>query len=305
MKFRGKYGGACPGSRRKSILTGRDRRPVSVVLTREGRRLIKATARRLGISGSNVVEALLRAHASTVQVPPSPLRGRSVPRRTPSSSITFLQNQSSAEVQARLASFADAYKNDWERWLETCAKHDLNDRPAILEFKRILGKWQAVRPRRLARLDEAVHGTKTLPQVVRTASRLSKRLGTTSLRTLHRAGRRERRALLDLWELFASSLADNGEAGCVGITKAIMLITGGNIGRAFDSRVRRELGIAAPTTAESWIATLYEIGQDLAAFESASGKKLDGLVRGSWRAVGVGRAYDMAAGPRSSTNSSG
>jgi hypothetical protein len=179
--------------------------------------------------------------------------------------------------------------------------HELNDRPAILEFKRILGKWQAVRPRRLARMDEPIAGTKTLPQVVDTATRLKARLGTVSLRTLPTAGREERRALLDLWKLFASSLADNGEAGCVGITKAIMLVTGGSIGPALDSRVRQELGIGSPTTGDAWLGVLDDVSRDLTAFELASGETLESFVQGTGRPVGVGRAYDMAAGPRAGT----
>ena len=46
----------------------------------------------------------------------------------------------------------------------------------------------------------------------------------------------------------------NGTASCVGITKAVMLLTDGRIGPALDSQVRLNLGVAKPINAEEWIS---------------------------------------------------
>ncbi len=56
-----------------------------------------------------------------------------------------------------------------------------------------------------------------------------------------------------LWRTFAD-LPSSGVASCVGITKAVMLVSDGRIGPAFDSQVRERLGLPRPTTSREWIA---------------------------------------------------
>lgn len=258
---------------------------MSVVLTPEGRRLLKETSKRLALSSSNVVEALLRQHGPHLTVHSA-------------SSICFLQGQTPARVRARLAGFASEYREDWNRWLDTRATNPINGDAAIKEFKRILGNWQAVRPLRLARLGQPISGTRTLQSVLDEAALIVGTLREFTVRDMHSLPPDARGALVHLWRLFASSLCDNGEATCVGITKAVMLVTDGRIGPAFDSRVRHALGIAAPKDSGEWIVALEQVAADLRAFESRHHVRLDDLDVQSPIPVAVGRAYDMAAGPR-------
>jgi hypothetical protein len=92
-------------------------------------------------------------------------------------------------------------------------------------------------------------------------------------------------------------LPTSGVASCVGITKAVLLLTDGRIGPAFDSQVRRRLGVARPTTYREWLQALEEIGEDIAVFESAHGP-LTKAVPAHFAQIPYGRLYDMALGPR-------
>jgi hypothetical protein len=83
----------------------------------------------------------------------------------------------------------------------------------------------------------------------------------------------------------------------VGITKAVLLLTEGRIGPAFDSGVRRNAGVKAPKTYREWLWALDEMSDDLSAFEAVSGP-LPLVVSRRFADLGVGRLYDMALGPR-------
>jgi hypothetical protein len=66
---------------------------------------------------------------------------------------------------------------------------------------------------------------------------------------------------------------------------------------AFDSQVRRKLGVGRPATCHEWLQTLEDIGEDIALFESAHGPLLNAVpVR--FTHLAYGRLYDMALGPR-------
>ena len=114
--------------------------------------------------------------------------------------------------------------------------------------------------------------------------------------TLARRSSRQDEALTALWNVFAR-LPTVGFASCVGITKAILLLTDGRIGPAFDSRVRSQLGVARPATCLDWIQILEGIGDDVATFESIHGP-LTEAVSSRFKHLAPGRLYDMALGPR-------
>jgi hypothetical protein len=103
-------------------------------------------------------------------------------------------------------------------------------------------------------------------------------------------------ALNSLWKNFLQ-LRTTGEATCVGVTKAILLLTDGRIGPAFDSQVRRKLGVARPSNCAEWVKNLEEIGEDLAAFERVNGP-ISRAVPAEFAGLAYGRLYDMALGPR-------
>jgi GrpB-like predicted nucleotidyltransferase (UPF0157 family)/mannose-6-phosphate isomerase-like protein (cupin superfamily) len=106
-------------------------------------------------------------------------------------------------------------------------------------------------------------------------------------------------ALHSLWAVF-SKLPQRGSASCVGITKAILLVTYGRIGPAFDSIVRKKLGLKRHVkSSQEWIDVLRTVSEDIRAFEKRHGK-LTGIVPESIAKYHVGRLYDMVLGPGTS-----
>lgn len=108
----------------------------------------------------------------------------------------------------------------------------------------------------------------------------------------------ERTALAGLWNIF-SSLQQVGTASCVAITKAVLLLSDGRIGPAFDSQVRKKLRIGHLLTPADWITALTEVSDDIQAFEGTHGLSLACAVPPQFSNLAYGRLYDMALGPRS------
>ena len=77
-----------------------------------------------------------------------------------------------------------------------------------------------------------------------------------------------------------------------------MLLTDGRIGPALDSEVRKNAGIKKPQSAETWIEILYDVAEDIAAFEQSYGVRLPWLAPEGFRHLEYGRLYDMALGPQ-------
>ena len=131
-------------------------------------------------------------------------------------------------------------------------------------FGRILRRWQATRPlamRRIAR--EARHEPPVLDDLFESASSPTGAIGMLGdLTVLDVASRtyQQDKALRGLWDLF-SGLTTTESASCVGISKAVLLLTDGRIGPALDSQVRTWLGISKPKTAAAWIGVLGRRGQ--------------------------------------------
>ncbi|MGH9202034.1 MAG: hypothetical protein ACRD2A_12465, partial [Vicinamibacterales bacterium] len=121
-------------------------------------------------------------------------------------------------------------------------------------------------------------------------------LGDLTVVTVARRTPQQDEALTALWAIF-SRLPTAGLASCVGITKAILLLTDGRIGPAFDSQVRRRLGVGRPATCRDWIQMLQDIGEDIAIFESIQGPLTTAVPR-RFAHLAYGRLYDMALGPR-------
>jgi hypothetical protein len=79
-----------------------------------------------------------------------------------------------------------------------------------------------------------------------------------------------------------------------------MLLTNGRIGPAFDSIVRKKLGLKDHLkSSEEWIDVLRGISEDVIAFEKRHGRLAD-IVPAQLARYHVGRLYDMVLGPGTS-----
>jgi hypothetical protein len=205
--------------------------------------------------------------------------------------VEAIRGKTPRQVRAAVNGFAGRYVEDWQAWL--AANQDT--RPEL--FGRILRRWQATRPVAMRRLKaEAQHGPPFLDDLLQWAAEPLSALKDLTVLTLARRSPRQDEALIALWEIFAG-LPTAGLASCVGITKAVLLLTDGRIGPAFDSKVRSQLGVERPAMCRDWIQILEHIGDDIAVFESIHGP-LTKAVPSRFMHLAYGRLYDMALGPR-------
>ncbi len=205
--------------------------------------------------------------------------------------VEALRNMTPRELRRAENSFSRRYVDDWNKWLRTPRE----ERPQL--FGQILRKWQAARPHKMRRLQvEAKHKRPFLDDLLKSAAEPLRVLGRlTVLRIAHRT-REQDKALTKLWKNF-SLLSIAGVASCVGISKAVLLLTDGKIGPALDSRVRHALGVRPPTTAREWLTILEDVAKDIAAFEASHGPLMN-AVPSRFAHLAYGRLYDMALGPR-------
>ena len=205
--------------------------------------------------------------------------------------VEALRNKTPRELRRAVNGFSLRYVEDWNAWLHARQ----NERPQL--FGRILRKWQATRPVAMRRLKaEAQHRPPFLEDLLRSAAEPLRLLGRlTVVRIAHRT-REQDKALTKLWTNF-SRLSTADVPSCVGISKAVLLLTNGRIGPALDSRVRRALGVRPPTTARAWLTVLEDVAKDIAAFEASHGP-LTNAVPARFAHLAYGRLYDMALGPR-------
>lgn len=206
-------------------------------------------------------------------------------------SIEAIRKKTAMQIRVDVEGFAARYVQDWDAWLGAT----VDRRPEL--FGRVLRKWQATRPRPMRRLrTEAIHERPYLDDLLEEAEEPLRALAALSVSKIAERTPAQNEALDALWTNFLR-LPTSGEASCVGITKAILLLTDGRIGPAFDSQVRKKLGVARPATCSEWLHHLEEIGEDIATFERANGP-ITKVVPGRFAELAYGRLYDMALGPR-------
>jgi hypothetical protein len=118
-------------------------------------------------------------------------------------------------------------------------------------------------------------------------------LGSADLRSFQTPAQDLIDGIRGLWRVFEDGLCV-GKARVVGVSKAILLVTKGRIGPAFDSNVRKGWYVS---DRESYLRALAQIAGELAAFEAREGN-LEEVAAKAGKPALVGRAVDMVFGPR-------
>lgn len=208
--------------------------------------------------------------------------------------VQVLRNKTPSEVFHDVSGFAPQYVYDWKAWLE-----EPEGPGRRLLFGRILRKWQAARPRPMRRLrHEARHESPYLDDLIEAAAPQIQALGRMTVATFRDLDPSQEHALQSLWNIFSRLPAVEAPASCVGISKAVLLLTNGRIGPALDSRVRSHLGGSRPVNPEAWLDLLRDVSEDIQAFETRHGLRLAETVPPQFSRLECGRLYDMALGPR-------
>ena len=206
--------------------------------------------------------------------------------------IRIVSEMTPEQVSRAVDGFAKRYVDDWEDWLSTPPR----DRAA--EFGRILRKWQATRPYTMRRTrGEARHGPPFLEDLIAQAEPYLCLIRDVTLSNVMDIEPQQRDALCALWHVFRALCLER-PASDVGITKAVLLLTNGRIGPAFDSTARDRLGIGRISRPEDWVVVLDEIGSDIRDFELEHSVPLRSAVPREFGHLELGRLYDMVIGPR-------
>lgn len=196
------------------------------------------------------------------------------------------------EFRLGLCGFRRIYIDHWENWLDT------PNAEKVSVFGKMLRSWQATRPNPMRRpRNEAEHPPPYLNNLIDEAAPHLDAIS--HLTVAFFADRREVPvdAMQSLWEIF-ERLPITGKVKCAGITKAVMLLTNGRIGPAFDRVVRTALGIREPQSATDWIREIKAVALDIRAFEEKVGMELLQAAPRPFSHLEPGRLYDMVFGPR-------
>lgn len=207
-----------------------------------------------------------------------------------------IANSNVEQFQERINRFNQQYVDDWNNWLNA----QPNARAAHLGA--VLRRWQACRPNRMRRTQaENQHDAPYLEDLIAQAAQHLQVLQNFDIRDNASFTAQNCDALVQLWNIFQGlsyhGRARNGLAGIVGISKAILLLTDGRVGPAFDSEVRRHLGLGNIADANQWINALRAASRDIQEFEANNQTTLQQAVPQLHAGLQSGRIYDMALGP--------
>lgn len=207
-----------------------------------------------------------------------------------------IANLSIEKFQTRINRFAPQYVNDWNCWLNTPA--DARSR----KLGMVLRRWQACRPNSMRRTQaENQHEAPYLEDLVNQAEQYIQMLQGFNIQDDGSFSNQNCGALAQLWSIFQNlsyhGRARNGLAGVVGISKAVLLLSDGRIGPAFDSEVRGHLGIGNVVDSTQWIGALKIASQDIEAFERNNRTTIHQATPQQYAHLNTGRIYDMALGP--------
>jgi hypothetical protein len=215
--------------------------------------------------------------------------------------MSVIGNLSVKEFQSMINRFDKKYIEHWNSWLSI-----IDDKAQqINEFGRILRSWQAFRPNVMRRPQaQAIHEPPYLEIIVDDAKTYIQEFQNFDLGEGRRFTADERKILVILWNKFTQLSFEgkrktkrNGIAGVVGISKAVLLLTKGAIGPAFDSKVRKKLHIREPENASQWIDAIELAAQDAHQFQVKNNCTLQEAAPEQFRHLMPGRIYDMALGP--------
>ena len=207
--------------------------------------------------------------------------------------MSGIAGYSVSQLKKRVDRFNKKYVDQWDAWIKTARK----SRPA--QLKLTLGTWQACRPNRLRSakyIEKLLHQARSHVRALRSFD-IAQRASFTA---------KACNAILALWPVFeklsyAARKHPSGRtpprgvrAGVVGISKAAMLLTDGRLGPAFDSEVRKHLGIRTIKNADEWLCAIEKASRDVECFVK---RRKVTLQKASGRALHSVRIHDMALGP--------
>ena len=204
--------------------------------------------------------------------------------------IEFLRNKNEEEIRTLFCGFSQRYLKDIHYFKKTTDKFGLISPQSAMDLSLLLKKWTACRPSSV--------NTDILPLLKELEADLTT-ISDLDLRNIRGASPNEKEALTRIWSKLINGLCVPKKLSGVAPSKAILILTNGRLGPALDSHARAVLGLPEIVSVVEYFTIMYAISEDIAAFEEAHPPILiETLISEEWQPVFVGRAYDMAVGPR-------
>lgn len=208
------------------------------------------------------------------------------------------------QFQQHIRGFKQAYVQHWNDWhLALQAQQNVAS-----TFGQILRLWQACRPNTYRYpQQEAQHAPPFLDNLLVQSNQYIQALQNFDIRHQAALNGKVCRALEQLWNIFqllsyrspgGQRNVRNGLAGVVGISKAVLLLTEGRVGPAFDKNVKDNLKIREIINAQQWFDSLQKVTKDILSFEAKNQCTLQKATPPAFAGLHSGRIYDMALGPR-------
>lgn len=200
------------------------------------------------------------------------------------------------DFQDRINCFDQSYVNDWNRWIA------VQPGQRTAQFGSILRRRQSCRPNRMRRARaEQLHDEPYLDDLLNNSVQCLQGLQNFDIRLQASFTQQACDSLVQLWHIFQDlsyhGRARGGQAGVVGISKAVLLLTEGRVEPAFDSEIRTHLGLRRIENANEWICALLVVSRDIQQFEAANQTTLQQAAPQQHAGLSSGRIYDMALGP--------
>ncbi len=204
--------------------------------------------------------------------------------------VEFLRTKQVDEIKGLISGFSSRYATDLKDFTVTTKKYGFASQQTADHLCRILRKWQACRPSRV--------NNNLLPLFIQLAPDFAT-IKSLNLRNIRHASPKENIAITRIWSALTNQICNNREMADVAASKTLLILTNGQLGPALDSNARKILGLSRIQSPEDYLTLLHSISDDINAFEKANAPiLLENLVPEYWLPVSVGRAYDMAIGPR-------
>ena len=204
--------------------------------------------------------------------------------------VEFLRDKQSEEIGVLIQGFSLRYVTDLSDFATTTAHYGLTSPQTAEHLCRLLRKWQACRPSAVRK--------DLLPLLTHLAADFTT-IATVDLRTIGHASSNVRAAITRIWLTLISQICNNRQMAEVAASKAMLILTNGLLGPALDSNARAVLRLPRIRSSDDYFTLLLAISEDITAFEKVNYPiLLQDLVPKEWHPIAVGRAYDMAIGPR-------
>ncbi len=172
--------------------------------------------------------------------------------------VEFIGNKHIDEVRNLIHGFSHRYVTDIKDFVITTESYRFSSTETADHLSRLLRKWQACRP-------SAVH--KNLLPLISQLAQDFETISNLNIRNIEHASLNEKEAIKHIWSVLINQICNNREIADVAASKAILILTKGQLGPALDSNARKKLRVPRIRNSEDYLNLLLTVSDDIRSFE--------------------------------------